>query len=151
MEAAFSQVEPGEITLHEAQAIDGHGTEGEQRNARKLDPERDWRDVPIASLEDCPSALSHLDPPAWRFYLPAFMRAVLRDLRNAEGSHGDPVIYSLDLPDRTDLVEVRLSRFRILSANQAEVVRKFLVLISEHYGPICQEALERHWSSAAGV
>ena len=46
--------------------------------ARDLDPERDWRDVPDGSIQECPVGLAFLDSVSWRFYLPAYIRYGLR-------------------------------------------------------------------------
>ncbi|MEM1034991.1 MAG: DUF6714 family protein, partial [Myxococcota bacterium] len=73
LEDAFVDVRPGAITLHEAEVLDNYGTEAERQRARRNDPETDWREVPDASIVACPTALSHLDPDGWRFYLPACM------------------------------------------------------------------------------
>jgi hypothetical protein len=83
IEEAFRSVPLGKITLHEAEKMDSYGsTDAVLRAARDLDPERDWRDVPDDSLRACPDALSFLDPVSWRFYLPAYMRFGLRDLKD---------------------------------------------------------------------
>jgi hypothetical protein len=58
--------------------LDNYGSAQAQAEARTLDPEERWQLVPDQALIDCESALSFLDPPGFRFYLPAFMRAGLR-------------------------------------------------------------------------
>jgi hypothetical protein len=85
IEAAFLGVPIGQLTLHEADLMDSYATDAELRAARERDPERDWRDVPDASLKVCSYALSYLDPLSWRFYLPALMRYALRAAAEAGG------------------------------------------------------------------
>ncbi|NJN22395.1 MAG: hypothetical protein HC812_15930 [Leptolyngbya sp. RL_3_1] len=85
IEQAFGDVKRLDgITLHEAMVLDDYGSTQEQAAARLLDPEDRWQAVSDQTLVDCYSALSFLDPPGFRFYLPAFMRAGLRQF------HPDP-------------------------------------------------------------
>jgi hypothetical protein len=90
---AFVGVGRGQVTLHEAEVMDVYGSEVERREARRRDPEDDWTTVPAASLEECPSALSFLDPESWRFYLPAYMRLALRHFGLPHNSAIDQAIY----------------------------------------------------------
>ncbi len=62
VEEAFASVSRGVVTLHDAEVIDLYGTDAERRNAETRDPEHDWRNVPDSSIEECPDALSFLDP-----------------------------------------------------------------------------------------
>jgi hypothetical protein len=58
IEAAFRDVPLGRRTLHEAEVMDRYSaTEADFAAARDLDRERDWRDVPDASIRECPEAL----------------------------------------------------------------------------------------------
>ena len=65
------------FTLHEAQLADqGLGrriSAKELADAKRLDPQQDWRDIPGSALEECNAALSHLSAGGWRFYIPAYM------------------------------------------------------------------------------
>lgn len=75
---AFAGVRRDESsTLHQAQLADeslGRPIlEDEFRQAKQLDPEEGWRDVPLPALDECDAALSHLTPEGWWFYLPACM------------------------------------------------------------------------------
>jgi hypothetical protein len=145
IEVAFAGVPRGRVTLHEAEVIDGYGTAEERQQARELDPEQDWRDVPGASIEECPDALSYLDPEGWRFYLPAYMRWALQHLKVSHNAAIDPTIYSLDGGSSP--------RFRTLNRMQARAVHHFLTCASQNDDAcdavVAQQALDSYWSQAA--
>ena len=65
------------ITLHQAIAIDDRKTDQEEWEARRLDTEQRWQDVPLEAIVACNNALSFLDRPGFRYYLPAFMVCAL--------------------------------------------------------------------------
>ncbi len=72
--SAFDGVEREDgITIHEAIAIDDYKSDEEQLDARRLDTEKRWQDVPAEAIVACDSALSFLDSKSFRYYLPAFM------------------------------------------------------------------------------
>ncbi len=77
--AAFDGVsrEDG-TTLHEADAMDDWKSPEDQHAARRLDPEKQWQDVPDKDIFACSSALSFLNEKGFRYYIPAFMICSLR-------------------------------------------------------------------------
>ncbi len=111
------------ITIHEAEVIDSYGTEAERRRARRLDTEDRWDEVPDRSVEKCATALCHLDPEGWRFYLPAYMVWTLHHFKKRGVMVPDHTIYALDLSrhDR-ELREYHLRRFRLLDGAQSRAV-----------------------------
>ena len=148
IEEAFAGVARGSVTLHEAEIIDDYGTAAERLHARARDPEVNWPDVPDSSIQECPAALSFVDPVSWRFYLPAYMRFGLRHLREPRNSAIDHAIYSLT-GGGPQLGEFQAERFQTLSEAQARAVRRFLAFASEN-GQYCddsvaREALEAYW------
>ncbi len=155
IEQAFTGVRRGAITLHEAEVLDSYGTEAERRRARTLDTEDDWRRVRDSSIEECPAALSFLDPESWRFYLPAYMRCGLRFLTEPRNRAIDQAIYALDEGDDPNLASYKRERFRTLNVEQARAVQMFLVFASENEdsceGQVARHALEAFWSHAAGA
>jgi hypothetical protein len=151
IEAAFAGVRRGQTTLHEAEAMDSYASVEERRKARARDPEEDWRDIPAAAIDECPTALSFFDPVSWRFYLPAFMRLGLQRLRDSP-SPMDDVIYTLNQGSAPpSAVEHALERFRTLNGAQAEVVHRFLTFASKNDDDFdalaAKDALDRYWSS----
>ena len=149
IEQAFGGVCRGAVTLHEAEVIDDYGTEVEREDARMLDAEDDWREVPDASIEACPDALSFLDPVSWRFYLPAYMRFGLRHLGEGRNGTIDHAIYSLDKGGISDLADWKLERFRTLNAAQARAVQRFLAFAAANRGfcdsHVAKSALDTYW------
>jgi Family of unknown function (DUF6714) len=155
IEKAFRGVVRGAVTLHEAEVMDGYGTDAARREARTRDREVDWRDVPDSSIRECPTALSFLDPVSWRFYLPAYVRFGLRHLEDSRSSTIDHAIYSLDLGGDPRHDGFTLERFRTLNEAQADAVRRFLVFAAEN-GEHCddvvaREALNAYWNHSVGA
>jgi len=84
--SAFDGVEREDgITIHEAIAKDDYKSDEEQLDARRLDTEKRWQDVPAEAIVACDSALSFLDSKGFRYYLPAFMVCGLTNLDNDAG------------------------------------------------------------------
>ena len=96
IEQAFDGVSRGEgITLHEAVAMDDYKSANECRQARTLDREQRWQDVPAADIENNPSYLSFLDIDGYRYYLPASMCWVLNPGNNDLWNHTHSIYWSL--------------------------------------------------------
>lgn len=146
---AFAQVGPGEITLHEAEAIDSYAGMEERNQARRLDNEASWWEVPDEAIEACPNALPHLDPAGWRFYIAAYMTWALRHFRHSSSIITDYTIYSFDFHPDGDLVKYKLARFTSLSEQQIQVVCSFLRFMAQN-GDLADErvaadALNNYW------
>jgi hypothetical protein len=153
IEQAFGGVCRGEVTLHEAEVIDDYGTGAERQKARKLDTEEDWREVPDASIQACPDALTFVDPVSWRFYLPAYMRYGLRHLGGSRNAAIDHAIYSLAKHEDKSLNDYQMERFRTLNAAQARAGQRFLAFAAATGtccdGDVAKGALESYWARAA--
>ena len=152
IEDAFRGAPLGSVTLHEAEVMDAYGTEAERGAARDLDRERDWRDVPDASIRECPAALSFLDPLSWRFYLPAYIRYGL--LHPTEGTV-DSAIYALAPAGIRQPERTTEERFNTLDDGQVRAVCSFLLFAAAH-GEWCddvvaKEALDDYWSGRGGA
>ena len=103
----------------------------------------DWRDVSDGELEDHHWGLTHLDPPSWLFYLPAFLSYSVRHPSRGESLVISACVNNLRPPDRVP------SRFKLLSSAQrqaAVAVLDFLAFDSESQfqSDACQ-ALEEYW------
>lgn len=120
---AFHGVQRGRITLHEAEVIDDHGTAVQRAQARRIDSESAWEDIPARHIQGCPDALCHLDPESWRYYLPRYMECALQDRRSAVG---DRAIYTLLLTDDRSINDRSRARFRELDQAQSQAVSEFL-------------------------
>jgi hypothetical protein len=62
------------VTLHEAFADDNYLSKEECLEARKLDTDTRWQDVPDEVIKKIPSPFTFLDGNGRRYYLPAYMR-----------------------------------------------------------------------------
>ena len=142
---AFEGVPRGEITLHEAEVIDGYGTVAERERARRRDTETSWQQVSDSAVVECRNALNHLDAQSWCHYLPRYMEWSLRH----RGDVVDHTIYSLLLSGDRELNEHRRRRHRMLTAEQSAVVGAFLVHMSKRTrdcdAAAAAEALTQHW------
>jgi hypothetical protein len=155
IEEAFRGVPLGTLTLHEAELLDRYSsTDAERSAARKLDPERDWRAVPDASIQECGDALSFLDTTSWRFYLPAFMRCGLRHITDMDNSALGNAVFTLDPAGIRQHERRQEERFQILDATQVRAVCAFLRFASLNGDPddtSAREALDDYWDERGGV
>ena len=104
IEAAFKDVKRQDgVTFHQAIARDDRASEKEELEARKLDRDEYWQDVPDELLKNEGSFLTFLDDKGLRYYLPASMRCALR--------HSDESSY---------LIESILYRFFPISRKQGK-------------------------------
>jgi hypothetical protein len=69
--AAFAGVsrEDG-VSLHEAEVIDCYGGVEERAQARKLDKDQAWEQIPAADIEEFSNILSFMDPKGFRYIAP---------------------------------------------------------------------------------
>ena len=139
------------ITLHEADAIDDWETEQEILRARRKDRDLRWQDVPDEEIEEHCHSLAHLDAKGLRYYLPAFMRWILRHGRDSGSLSVDFTIYTLCPRDEPRLRDYFHERLGGLVEHEARVVCRFLRFLLEHEQDSCdldaaREALDRHWA-----
>jgi hypothetical protein len=159
IERAFSGVQrDSDQSLHQAQLTDqGIGreiSEAEWKASALLDTDSEWHEVPDDDLQSCDAALSHLTPASWRYYLPAYMRAALKQLATPLWKYDVPhwVLHSLTYDDEyPGMGPYKLARFEALNESQAEAVARFLKFTvaspSAHnfYSRDAKIALEKYW------
>jgi len=93
IELAFKNVTRDKgVTLHEAQADDDRLSDKEKLEARKLDIDTRWQNVPDKLMERIQSPFSFLDSDGLRYYLPAYMRF---NIKYPGQYSGDMITYSL--------------------------------------------------------
>ncbi len=138
------------VSLHEARVIDDWGGEAARAEARKIDTDSRWQDVPVEWIEQLYDALSFLDPKGWRYYLPAYMLYSLRFYTSSSNA-ADSAVYSCTLytgSKHKDLTEWQLSCFRSLTVAQSRAVCQYL-RFEATYGEAderaAQEALDAYW------
>ena len=153
---------PSHCGLHAACARDDWIDDEEQlrRITLRDDFVGDWWDVPDEHLLDCMMALSYLDKEGMKFYLPAYMTAVVErpeQYDSASRSSSWQVVFTL-LPPSQDNEPLLRDRFKMLfdgfDSSKRNVVRKFLNyvcasdLYNTHAREISGECLsEGFWNS----
>jgi len=148
---AFAGVVRGKITLHEAEVIDSYGSKEERAEARRLDSESRWGRVPDSHIEECTTALCHLDPAGWKYYVPAYMIWSLQYFRESDSLVSDHTIYTFD-PQMDDprLREYALARHRLLDEAQSRAVCRFLRYMAANDGCVngraAKAALAAYWA-----
>ena len=131
IDEAFAGVPRDEdCTLHQAElrdhTLDRDLAEEEWIDAKRRDPETDWRDVPAASIDECGAALSHASPRCWLFCMPAYMKRALELLDSDVWLPGS-VVFHLTYDNKDPGLGWRsIERFRQLTPQQGEAVAAFL-------------------------
>src|SRR5262245_43324220 len=153
---AFRGVTPGAISLHEAEVIDVWGSNEERAAARRIDKENSWEEIPDQHIEECTSALSHVDPESWRYYIPRYMEWSLHNFRTSDSVVSDFTIYSFapSGKNKPELREYSLQRYRLLTPQQSRVVYLFLRYMAKHDDHadtrVANEAMRKYWGAFAG-
>ncbi len=150
IQVAFLGVRRGAITLHEAEVIDDYGSPAQRAEARKLDTDGRWERVPDEHIEKCGSALSHVDPHSWRYYIAPMMIWSLRHFLSNGSIVSDYTIYTFDLNEKSvDMRNYSLERYQLLDDKQARCVCRFLEYMARSGdfadGRVAKEALRKYW------
>jgi len=138
--AAFKGVVLGSgVGLQEGQGLDDYADKATCQVYRDNDEKIDWEAIPVEKLNRYYSSLSFFDAEGMRFHLPAFMIADLNALLGV-----DPVYHLTQVP------EVDPTRFGLLSPDQRQAVREYLLFIKsdplyEFDLPHIERSLENYW------
>jgi len=147
---AFDGVPRGEITVREAEVIDVYGPMEERAAARAGDTETRWQDVPDADVRACNTALCHVDPVSWRYYIARYMTWSLLHFETDSSMSADAIIYTFDVAtDSPVLTAYAHERFQLLDRAQSEVVARFLRYMStrEDFADarVAKKAMGKYW------
>lgn len=147
--AAFNEVSRGlGVSLHEAHAIDNYKSDVERRNARNLDTDKSWEDVPDKDIEYFFDVFSFLDVEGFRYYLPAYMVWAIKYFDVSDSCSRDNVIYSLS-PYST-LAERNHQVFSSFNSAQCRAICRFLRFMQSNSSYADAEAasaaLEAYWA-----
>lgn len=116
IEHAFRDVDLGEgMGLREARGIEDQLSQEELKVLRRKDKRQKWRNVQARMLSELESSLHMMNADGMRFYLPAYMIAIIN------GQVRNVLIFHLT----NDGVRGQ-GRFATLSDMQVDVVRNFL-------------------------
>jgi hypothetical protein len=145
--AAFADVAyPGDDQL----VYDNSGRHLECTQVREVFRGRSWRDLDLETLRRNASALFFFTPAAYRYYLPAFLIAAVRDFERADVIP-DTIVCTLKKPkDSGEDAMLFQQRIEGLSEPQRNAVRSFLShLATTHAGsdPLgdYQDTLRSYW------
>lgn len=110
IERAFDGVTRDDgITLHEAVALDDYASDDGRAQARLLDTESRWQDVPDKDIEREYTIFSFLDDQGFRYYLPAYLTWALRNFEHTQSASLDSIIFALEpssyFPQRSTLFD----------------------------------------------
>ena len=111
---------------------------------------RHWTEIPSNEIPIEGSFLFYFEPEAFRFYLPAFMRAVLYDFDRLDTLPTD--ILSALTRDEEKTTLPRMRAFGLFSAAQKHATRRFLEFVRDEHDddiflPLCADtALEGYWA-----
>jgi hypothetical protein len=129
IESAFGKAELGiGLSLHQAKAMDLLQSPEEVLEARPLDPETRWQDIPDEKVEEFHYALTFLDPASLRFHLPRFMVFALEN-PGLDSPAVDAAVYACDFGE--EMEQDVLAQFNAMSREQMKTVAHFLVHIAE--------------------
>jgi hypothetical protein len=119
IEDAFRDVPRPRITKSVARGFDDEWNLSDERiqELAALDPEQDWRDVSERDVIAFNEYFTFSDAEGWRFYLPAFMRHYLSNLKDPSG---DAVYWACTSKNL---------KFDMLTPQQLECVREFLDIV----------------------
>lgn len=148
IEEAFGGVELGDgLSMHQAGAMDLLLEPEEVLQARRLDPETRWQDIPDGRVDEFHYALTYMDPAGLRFHVPRFMVFALEN-PGLDSPAVDAVVYACDFGE--EMKQEVLAQFNAMSRKQMRTIAHFLVHIAEANDEdydvmIAAMALESFW------
>jgi hypothetical protein len=129
IEASFAKVELGNgLSLHQARAMDLLQSPEEVLEARPLDIETRWQDIPDSKVDEFHYALTFMDPDSLRFHLPRFMVFALEN-PGLDTPAVDAAVYACDFGE--EMEQDVLAQFNSMSRDQMKTIAHFLVHIAE--------------------
>lgn len=139
----------GGVSLHETEVIDGYGSAEAAAQARALDRDRVWQDVPHADLEDVSGVggVAFFDPVGWRYYLPAYMTWFVSGACDACRTDAAESMFYFLCPGLAKDAHV-LARYQFLDARQRAAVAQFLRFVARYipsYRNGAEQALAAYW------
>ena len=129
IEDAFGKEELGDgLSMHQAGAMDLLLEPEEVLQARALDPEARWQDIPDERVDEFHYALTYMDPEGLRFHLPRFMVFALEN-PGLDSPAVDAAVYACDFGE--EMKQEVLAQFNAMSRNQMRTIAHFLVHVAE--------------------
>ena len=94
---------------------------------------RDWRDLSVAFLFHYHASLSCFTPEAFRYYLPAYLLAIIRNFDEAD-ILSVKVMYDLTPPSEAHYNPDFSERTSVLAEREREVVASFVAFFLDEHG-----------------
>jgi hypothetical protein len=125
---AFAHVRlEGGVTLHQMDVLDGYGGPEELAKAARLDPEETWQEISHGKVSQFGQSLVFFDAKGFRFHIPAFMCAILRDILAGVHHHDwAGVWYGLG-----DSPYSRERHYPLLTEAQKRAIARFVLTVHE--------------------
>jgi hypothetical protein len=150
IDLAFADVVLGlGISLRQAQEIDRYRQTLSDKEFDELPLQEitdDWKRIPLAELElDC---VAHLDAEGYRYYIPAFLKSVLK---NYDPSSMRVIGTLMSLYPKTDAWAYHMNQYDALNQEQCETLAKFLTFLPDmvpldgEYRTMVSRALRNYW------
>jgi len=132
IESAFADVTlSGGVSLRQAEVMDNYGEGCSEEKFAALPLEEvttDWRHIPRDELDRNPY-LSYMDPPGFRYYIPAFMHSMI-DAPTQYVDRWSATLHSL-CPKSGDLWDHSMMHYSALDLKQRSAIAAFLEWVSE--------------------
>jgi hypothetical protein len=143
IEAAFRDVtHPGDAAMLNSDCLDDH-----EDDVRALRGFLSWQSIPDKVIESENAGLTALSPRAFQFYLPAYMKWSLLNLRASSAFTSDATIYAL--APTASRIEQLVSRYSLLSPAQVRAVVSFLRIMADSPdfadADTAMQALRSYW------
>lgn len=130
------------ITLHEADAIRDCACKEKQAEARKIDAETRWQDVPPDEIEKNSGALCYMDLKGFRYYLPAYLVWWLKYADTSVSFTTGSTIYNLSS-------NAYVEYFDSLNEAQRQAICRFLQFLLQYgdeYEQLeARKSLRKYW------
>ena len=156
VKATFGGITRGAgVTLHEAEVIDDYGTDAERAAARQPDTDNSWTELSDELIATHPHILSFLDVQGLRYYLPAHLTFVLKDLVQWDGPtpNVSSALAISHLVVSQNFKEHQKERFRSFSTEESEVICRVLRFVAANFSWLsndAEQALSAYWGQFCG-
>lgn len=124
------------VSLHETNVLDDYGDEAARLDARQLDTDTFWWEIPDEVMHHHRFYFSYLDGQGLRYYLPAWMIHSLRrfgDPPDGRSTTLGDTLHVLTLSDRSDLEGWQREKWNILTMEQSQAICCYLRYVAEYH------------------
>jgi hypothetical protein len=131
----------GGVSLHELNVIDGYGGSEERRQARSLDIDATWTEVPDDHIRRLAQGWVFFDSIGFRYYLPAFMCFELRYFYREKQSMINAGVEGMLQSNNQQMFTLFNEKQRACILSYLEFVRDYCDTFGE-----AKKSIDRYWS-----